>query len=153
MEPGRRFDRPEPTVWRLLRAGLQLPWSLLPAIVAGAIAGVLGEGLDRADAWSAGTLLGVLLGLPLVAAWWARASRRRWGSAWVVPEGVVLDGALVRAGQLVLEEVTDEGVLVVPRAASSLERWWRARLIPTSSPAESEELVALLATWDRAQTR
>jgi hypothetical protein len=149
MDEGRRFERPEPTVWRLLRAGLGLPWSLLPAVVAGAIAGTLGDGLGLAEAWSRGTFLGVCLGLPLVAALWGRASRRRWGSARVVPEGVVLDGVLVQAGQLTLDEVTDDGVLVVPRAASSVERWWRARLIPTSSPAESEELVALLAAWDR----
>ncbi len=149
MDPERRFERPEPTAWRLLRAGLELPWPLLPAVVAGAIAGSLGDGLGLAEAWSRGTFLGVLLGLPLVAAWWGRASRRRYGSARVVPEGVVLDGALVRAGQLVLEEVTDHGVLVTPRGASGFVRWWRARLIPTSSPAESEELVALLAAWDR----
>lgn len=149
MDAGRTYERPEPTAWRLLRAGLELPWSVLPAIVAGAIAGTLGAGLGRADAWSAGTLVGVLLGLPLVAAGWRRASRRRYGRARVVPEGIVLDDALVPAGQLVLAEVTDDGVLVVPRGASGAARWWRARLIPTTSPAESEELVALLAAWDR----
>lgn len=149
MDAGRRFERPEPTVWRLLRAGLGLPWSLLPAIVAGAIAGRLGQGLALAEWWSAGTLLGVLLGLPLARAWWERASRRRYGSARLVPEGVVFDDGLVLAGQLALEEVTDDGVLVCLRGASSVDRWWMARLIPTSSLAESEELVALLSAWDR----
>lgn len=145
--------RDEPVLAVTARRLLQLG-SLLLGPLSGVAALNLLEtaGAPAPGRWALGTGLGtVAVGLGL-AALWERAARRRYGRAHLTDDGATFERRgrpplRLGLGQLELEEVTENGVLLARRDAGRWTRWRDPLLVPTAGQIESEALVAEVSAW------